>query len=287
MENDVNTPPVVTETGVVEAATTESETAQVATEQGVQQVADGQPAAAAAPADQTVETDKGPVPYDRFAEVNSAKTALQAENDQLKEHLKLTANQQPAQVQPQAAQPVAESLTLQVMKSMGLDPEGILTAQESAQVNDKVMGIMVQQISSQNQSQAFIASKTDFAQVVGQKDPASGQFIYAPPLARVLNANPGLIAALQGAGEGANALAYQLGANDPTYQAQVAQAAIPAPLRAAETAEAVVKAANSMTSVSAAGGAGVIDKAAQIRAMSNEQFIEYKNSIIAQGGIAV
>ncbi len=282
-ENDVNSAPVVTESGVVEAAPTEN-VSQVETDAGVQQTEDVTQEAAAAPAGQTEEQAKDPVPYDRFKEVNDAKNDLQGQVDQLQGHLKLVGNQQPVQ---QAEQPQQEGLTLQVMKQMGLDPEGFVSPGDMAAVNDRVIQIVSTQQNQQMQTQQFISSHADFAQVVGHADPVTKQFVYAPPLARILGANPGLIAALQNAGAGANALAYQIAINDPTYQAELAQKAKPAAQVAGETAEQAINAANSLTSVSAVGSAGVIDKGAQIRAMSDEEFKNYTDKIKRDAGVAV
>lgn len=278
-QNDVNNEPVVTASGVVEPATTENVN-QVETDTGEQSQESVSQEAAAAPAGQTEE--KGPVPYDRFKEVNDAKNDLQTQVDQLQGHLKLVGNQ-PAQTDVQPAQ--QEGLTLQVMKQLGIDPE-LATPVEMAKVNDAVLQIITTQQSQQMQEQQFIATHADFAQVVGAKDPATKQFVYAPPLARVLNQNPGLIAALQNAGAGANALAYQIAVNDPAYQTEVAQRNKPADQIAGETAEQAIKAAASLQSVSNVGNSGVIDKEEQILKMSPEQFTAYLEEVKRKGGVA-
>lgn len=279
-QNDVNSDnPVITDSGVVEPAPT-ADVSQVDAGKGEQPKGDVTPAAAAAPAGQ-VEEPKGPVPYDRFAEVNTKKNELQAQVDQLQGHLKLVGNQP----QPQAEQPAQkEGLTIQVMKQMGIDPE-YATPPEQAKVNDAVMQIMVGQITTQNQQQQFLGTHADFAQVVGTEDPVTKQFVYAPPLARVLAENPSLITALQNAGAGANALAYQIAVKDPTYQQQLAEQAKPAQQIAGESAEQAIKAAASLQSVSSVGApSGVIDKGAQFRAMTNEQIAKHGEQVIQQGG---
>lgn len=282
-QNDVNITEVVTQSGVVEAAApTEDVTSPVVQDTGVQQVADGSAAPAAAPAGQT---EDQAVPYDRFKEVNDAKTALQLQVDQLQGHLRLVGNQQvapPVQGQSPAQQ---EGLTLQVMKQMGLDPEGYVSPAEQAQVSDQVMKITVGQITQQIQEQNFVAAHTDFAAVVGSKDPLTGQFVTAPPLARVLSQNPQLMTALQG--PGAYALAYQLAANDPTYQAELAQRAKLPPQVAGEAAELAIKASEGLTSVSAVGTSATIDKAAAYTTMSDEEIRAKRDEVIRQGGIAV
>lgn len=278
-QNDVNSEnPVVTGSGVVEAAPT-TDVSQVVAGEGVQPKGDVTPEVAAAPAGQVEE--KGPVPYDRFAEVNTKNKDLQQENDQLKGHLNLVGNQP----QPQAEKPAQqEGLTLQVMKQMNIDPE-FATPIEMAKVTDAVMQIMVSQVTTQNQQQQFLGAHADFAQVVGAEDPVTKQFVYAPPLARVLTANPSLITALQNAGAGATALAYEIAVNDPAYQQQLAEQAKPAQQIAGEAAEQAITAAAGLQSVSSVGAAsGVIDKGAQFAAMTNEQIAEHGQKVIQQGG---
>lgn len=285
MENDVNSTEVVTPSGVVEAVAPTENVSPVVPDTGVQQVADGSAAPAAAPAGQTEEQAIGPVAYDRFKEVNDAKNVLQSEVEQLRGHLRLVGNQQPAQAaqgQPPAQQ---EGLTLQVMKQIGIDPEGFITPAEQAQVSDMVMALTTQQITSQIQEQQFVAAHSDFAAVVGSKDPLTGQFVTAPPLARVLNANPALMTALQG--PGAYALAWQLAVNDPTYQAELAQQAKLPPQVAGEAAEQAIKAVEGLTSVSAVGQGATIDKGAQIAAMSDEEIKAKVAEVIKGGGIAM
>lgn len=285
--NDVNNNPVVTDSGVVEAPPTEqTDVSQVTTDKGEQSKADGQQEAAAAPAVQTEEHD--PVPYSRFKEVTDAKNAAQEENDQLRNHLNAVGgqNQNIDQNQLQTGQQPTqqEGVTLQVMKSMGIDPD-LATPVEMAQVNDKVMSLMVQGIQQQNQNQNFIATHADFAQVVGQSDPKTGQFIYAPPLARVLQKEPQLLSALQG--PGGNALAYRLAVNDPAYQAELAELAKTKDQVTGENVEKVINQAQGLASVSVAGTSGVIDKGAQMRAMTDEQITAHGDQIIQQGGVAM
>ena len=281
MENDVNNASVVTESGVVEAAPTEqTDVSQVTTGTGEQQVAVETVAPAAAPAGQT---EKEPVPYDRFAEVNTEKNDLKAQVEQLQAHVKLVGNQQPVQ---QTEQPAQEGLTMQVMKQLGVDPE-YATPAEMAKVNDAVMQIMVNQVTNQNQNQQFISGHTDFEAVVGKTDQSTGQFIYAPPLARVLSEDPTLIATLKSAGAGANALAYRLAVTDKTYQAELTEAAKDPNIVAGEAAEVAIKAVTGLTSVSAVGTGGVIDKAAQMAGMSDAEHQAHTDAVKRNGGVAI
>ena len=285
MAKDVNTEAVVTPTGVVEQPATAPDTSvgQVATDDGVQPTGDVTPEAAAAPAGQQAEQAKDPVPYDRFKTVNDEKNELAAQNQQLQEHLELLGKQPTT---PQAEVKAPPSLTLEVMKQMGMDPDGVATNAEMAQVTDTVARIMAQQNSSQNNAQNFIVSNPDFAEVVGAND-ASGNFIAAPPLLRAFQKDPQLAADLRAAGTGSNRLAYKIAVADPIYQQQLADKAKTAPVVAGEVAEQAIKAAATMTSVSAVGSTGAIDKGAQFAAMTDEQIKVHGEEIMRKGGVAV
>jgi hypothetical protein len=278
--NDVNIAPVVTESGVVEAAPTIVE-GQVTTDTGEQTTGDVTQQAAAAPAEQQVE-QKGPVPYDRFSAVNTQKNTLADENARLQEHIELLSKQQPPQ-QPVQQQQAQQGLTLQVMEQMGIDKD-YATPEQMAQVIDRVSEIRTNQTTQENQTNQFMTAHPDFALVVGTNHPQTGQFVAAPPLLRAMQQNPQLVTDLQNAGAGAKRLAYSIAINDPTYQQQLAEAAKPVPQVQAESAEAAINNANSMTSISAVGTGAALDKVAQIRAMSDEEFEAHKQAIIQQGG---
>lgn len=284
VQTDVNTNQAVTDSGVVQApqpATEQNTDVSQVTAGNVEQAeGDVTQQAAAATAEQQV--DKGPVPYDRFSAVNTEKNTLADENAQLREHIALLGNQQPVQQAQQVQQPQQpESLTLQVMKQMGIDQE-YATPVEMAQVIDKVSEIRSSMVTQQNQQQNFMSAHADYSQVVGVTN-QQGQFVAAPPLLRAFQADPNLQAALLAAGQGANLLAYKIAVNDPAYQQQLVAAT---PQGQAVAAETVVNNAQKLTSISALGNNGVIDKGAQLAAMSDEQFQEHKKSIIGQGGVS-
>jgi hypothetical protein len=165
---------------------------------------------------------------------------------------------------------------------MGLDPESIATNAEMAQVYDTVSQIRASSMTSQNNQQQFMASHADYAQVVGVTN-QQGQFVAAPPLLRALQADPQLQSALNAAGTGANLLAYKIAINDPTYQTQLAAAT---PQGQAVVVETVVQNAQAMTSISAVGSGGIIDKSAEIAGETDAQFQARKNAIIGQGGVS-
>lgn len=274
-QTDVNTEQPVAASGVVEAAApTEGVNQEAAPDKSVQtQEAGVQQSEASAQGTEQVladgtQADK-PVEYNRFKEVNDAKKAAEERIGQLEQYVRL---QQANPPQQQAQQQQPQSVTLQVMKELDIDPEDIMTGQQQAQVNDEVTRRTAAVTQSQFQVQSFIASKPDFAQVVGIVDPLTGQFIYAQPMLRVFQTNPGIMQALQSAGAGGFQLAYKIASQDPTYMAEVAKATANPVVAASEKANQVIQNANSMTSVSAVAGAGTLDRKAAILALSDEEF---------------
>ncbi len=282
---DVNNEQVVAGSGVVEAvATTESVISEVAPDTGEQKQEGVPQADATAPVEKTEEQA---VPYDRFKTVNDEKNDLKAQVEQLQGHLSLVGNKQIAEQPTNNTTAEQDGLTLKVMKQFGLDPEGYVSNADMAKVTDTVLKLVTEQTAQQMQQQQFIVSHPDFDKVVGHNDPETGKFIYAPPLVNVLKQSPQLRVALQNAGAGANALAYQLAVNDPAYQVQLAQSSKPASEITNEAAENAIKTAASMTSLSAAGSGGVIDKSAQILAMTDEQIKAHGEEVMRKGGVAI
>ena len=221
------------------------------------------------------------VDFSYTEEVNDEKKASEARVAQLEQHVQTMQAQQQQAPPPATQQP--ESLTLTVMKELGLDPEDILTGADQARVNDAVLSRMRASSQSENVVNNFVSSKPDYAQVVGHTDPITGQFVTAAPLQRIIANNPSITAALQSAGPSASILAYELASKDPQYMAEVAKAAVPPVVAASEQAAAVIQNANTMASISAVAGQGAIDKAAAIRAMSDEEFEKHKQTVMNQG----
>lgn len=281
MDNDVNKNQVVTGSGVVEAATTKDVSQKTVSDKSVN-ASDGsvsQKGDASAQGTKEVLNDgtqiNKPVAYDRFKEVNEASKAKDATIAQLQQ---MVVQQQ--QGETKVKQPEQQSLTLQVMKEMNIDPESILTGAEQAQVNDEVILRINNANQSQMQAQNFVASKPDFVKVVGTLDPVTGQYNFASPMKRALEEDPSLIHALRGAGSGAGMLAYKIASKDPKYVEEVAKAKADAVQKNSEEAAQVIQQADNLTSVSAVSGTGTIDKAAAIRAMSDQEFAAYKDKIM-------
>ena len=288
VQEGVNTEQSAAASGVVEnTAATESVSQEVAPDTSVQTDTAQQDSSQVAQGTEQVLTDgteaDKPVPYERFKEVNDAKNELTGRVTQLEQFIQVNAPNQ--QVQPQ--QPEQQSVTLQVMEEMGYDPENILTGKEQARVNDEVARRTTVVMQSQFQTQSFIASKPDFAKVVGVADPVTEQFKLAPPLQRVIENNPSIAQALRNAGAGANELAYAIASKDSQYLAEVAEASKDITQQASEQAAQVIQQANSMTSVSAVAGQGTLDRGAALRAMSDPEFEVYKQEIINKAGVVM
>ena len=193
--------------------------------------------------------------------------ATEVENQTLRDQMAVIAQQTP---QPQEK----TSLSQAVAKQLGIDIQ-VATAEEVCQINEGVLQIM----SGQQSEQTFINSHSDYAKVVGTTLPG-GQFQAAPPLLRQLHENPALSNALQNSPNKA-VLAYSIASKDPQYLTELADAAKSSDTKAAENAEVKINAANQQLSVSAVKeGGGTLDKAAEIRAMSDEEFAEHNRKIM-------
>lgn len=197
--------------------------------------------------------------------------AIEAENQTLRDQMALV-NAQPATTQPEKQ----TSLSQAVAKQLGIDLE-LATPEEICQINEGVLQVM----SGQQSEQAFVNSHPDYAEVVGVTGPG-GQFQYAPPLLRQLKENPVLQNALNNSPNKA-VLAYSIASKDPQYLAEQVEKAKSDDTKAAEKAEAKIKAANTQLSISnAKGGGGNLDQAAATAAMSDEEFRAHNEKIMAK-----
>lgn len=205
---------------------------------------------------------------DQDAKLNAAITMANTEKEK-RQTAEAEAQSAKDQVAVLAAAPKPDvagsqkSLYVQIAERRGIDPE-----YPTPQENGLIMEDMMQMTNVQNQQTAFIAAHPDYSEVVGVSLP-NGGFDIAAPLKRVIASNPALASKLAGLDP---AIAYQLAVTDPTYQKEVADNAKPADIKAAEKAEEAIKAAAQKASVSNAGGGGTLDKAAEIAAMSDEDF---------------
>jgi len=184
----------------------------------------------------------------------------------LRDQMALTANVAQTQIAEQ------QTLYQAIAQKLGIDPE-IATPEEQGQIFDGMLQVQA----GQQSEQSFVNSHPDYAEVVGMK--MGNQFQYAPPLRRVLKANPALANARQNSPNAAM-LAYEIAKNDPQYlQEQIEKAKSPDQI-AAEKAAAKIKAANQQLSVSAATGGGQLDQAAAVAAMSDEEFEAHNQRIM-------
>ena len=199
--------------------------------------------------------------------------ATKAENQTLRDQMSIINAQQ---TQQQTQQPQKQtSLSEAVAKRLGIDMD-LATPQEICQINEGVLQIM----SGQQSEQSFIASHSDYAEVVGVTLPG-GQFQLAAPLSRQIKANPALSNALQNSPNKA-VLAYAIASQDSQYLTELKEAAKSDDTKAAEKAEAAIKAANQQLSIGAAKGGGNLDQTAALKAMSDEEFKAHNEQIMAK-----
>lgn len=258
---DVNEPQAVD--GAAAAATGQQAVSQPDTGTNDLKLADGQKVADAT------------VPYSRFEEANTAaKAAQEAAKTAQEQSVQLQA--QVNQLSQQGSVPQPTDPYSQTVRQLGLQDEPYLNAEQQGQVFNS----MFQAISVQQADNAFVESHPDYAQVVGVSD-ATGRFIPAAPLQRVLAKDPHLGQAINNSPQGRR-LAYNLAVSDSEYQKSLKVGATPEAIAAAD-AKAVVEAAARQASISAAGtGQGTLDKKTVIQNMTPEQFKAYKDKIIAK-----
>ena len=214
------------------------------------------------------------VPYSRFEEANATAKAAQEAAQNAQGHIAQLQAQ--IQAQPQGSVPQPTDPYSQTVRQLGLQDEAYLTTDQQGQVFNS----MFQAISVQQADASFVESHPDYAQVVGTSD-ATGRFIPAAPLQRVLAKDPQLGQAINNSPQGKR-LAYSIAIADSEYQESLKKGTSPEAIAAAD-AKAVVEAAARQASISAAGtGGGTLDKAAVVANMSNEEFKAYKDKIIAK-----
>jgi hypothetical protein len=178
----------------------------------------------------------------------------------------LAANQTPGQA-PQKP----TNLVSQIIEKLGY---------QDVEEQANVMNAVLQASQASAASNQFLSQHPDFAEVVGQNN-AAGQFVYAPPLQRLLNSNPQLAQALLNSPQ-AGILAYALASKDPEYVASKAESAKTDEQKQAEEAAAILAKQQGTQSISTVAGQGSLDKAAMIRAMTDEEFRVYKENLMAK-----
>jgi hypothetical protein len=274
--------------GVVEqvAATNNGVVDQNAATQSVDaSTADGQQQASqVATDDSQVTTENQAVPYVRFKAINDAKNEAEAKLKDYEAYIQgLKTAQANTGQQQQTVQQTQQSLTLQVMKEMGYDKDSILTGEEQARVTDAVLGRMQAATTAQTQLQTFMSNATDYIEVVGQQNNITGQFMFAEPMLQLMKEKPTVAACLQGLDQTRAAiLCYELAS--AFKKGKETQQAVDQQQQTIADTEQVIQQANSQQSISSvAGQTGTIDKGAQIRSMTDEQFKAYKQEIMNSG----
>lgn len=205
-------------------------------------------------------------------ETTKRQAAEQQVTDMQQQMSILTANKAPDQ-QPQ--QPT--DLVSQIIQRLGYQDEPYLSTEQQAQVMNAVL--QAGQVTAA--SNQFLAQHPDFAEVVGQNN-AAGQFVNAPPLQRAINKDKTLAQALVNGGPQAGILAYHIASKDPEYVASKAESGKSEETKQAEEAAALLAQQQGTQSISTVAGQGTLDKAAAIRAMSDDEFLVYKENLMAK-----
>jgi len=257
MENDVNNVPVITEQTDAPAQDVQG-VSQSATDTGVSQPATGVENPAGV---QQVKQEQS-VPYDRFKEVNEKAKLYEQQNSLLMQQLQIR-QQQTVQKQ--------EPVFKQVCKELGYTDD-YLTQDQIAHANEVVFEKMNEQQTLKN----YVASKPDYTSVVGSVNPLTGQLELAAPLQRQMAANPTIAAAILRSPDRA-ILAYEFASKDPDYQRSLQQTTV---TKAAQQAAQSLQ--TRQMSISSVSGQGTLDKAAQIRSMSDDEFEKYKQEIMSR-----
>ena len=215
-------------------------------------------------------------------EAEGLKAAAQAErtkrqeaetkNAQLQQQMQImSANQgqQQAATQPQT------SMFMQAAKQLGYDPD-YLSPEETGHVMDTLLQYMAQG----QQDVVFNASHPDFDEVVGKV--VNGTFQESPHLQKVFETNPGLRQAFHSTGltPSTKLIAYQMVKNDPTYQTTVKEAGMTDEQKKAAEADAKIKAANTVGSISNVQGSGNLDRGANLAGMTDEEFQKEKEKVM-------
>ncbi len=219
-------------------------------------------------------------------EITGLKAAAQAERTKRQEvETQLAQTKQQIQIlsanAPQGQQQVAQqptSMFMQAAKQLGYDPE-YLTPVETGHVMDTLLQYVVQH----QQDAAFTTSHTDFDEIVGKV--VNGIFQESPHLQKVFDTNPGLRQAFLNAGltPSTKLIAYQMVKNSPGYQATLKEAGMTEEQKKVLEAEAAIKAANSVASISSVQGGGNLDRAAQLSGMNEAEFKVELDKKMAEG----
>jgi len=227
---------------------------------------------------------KGPIPYDRFEEVNQQAKAAKDRAAALESQLMQTQGLLAQLARAQQPRPGVPSVPVdpfdQISDADLYDPAKMRSALKQAR-QDAITEAnrLVAQVQ-------FQAQYPDFEQVVGAADPMTGQFVTSEIMAEALKADPQLSVKIQRPTP--QVFAYEIAklhkqlrelraAQNPTLtQAPMPQPTIAHQIRAAQQAP---------QSISAATGRGTLDKTSHIRNMGDAEFAQYWAKVKAGGAV--
>lgn len=223
---------------------------------------------------------KGPIPYDRFEEVNKQAKEARDQVAVLQSQLMQTQGMltQFARVQqPQVNPPVPADPLSGISDSDLLDPQ---------KVRQAILRVREDAIGEANKLVAQVQFQTqypDFNQLVGYRDGMSGQFVPSEIMAEAIRQDPQLPTKIQQSGN-PQVFAYEIARLHKELRAVRAQvpppptptppAPAPNPLSPGTlTMAQQIRAAQQVPqSISAATGTGALDKTSHVQNMTNEQF---------------
>lgn len=231
--------------------------------------------------------DKGPVPYERFSEMNQkfkaesdARAQAEARAAQVEQLLTQMRWQQMQQVQTQPQQPQADPIQ-EFMKRENIGSEGIITPEDLAKTVAFVREHSRREQyehSLRTEREQWFASHPDY---VGTVVTPTGQ--YSEYLQKAIQRNPALGVSLQRTPD--PVLAYEIAmseknrakADTPSPSSGMSQPALPMPqTNAAQQIRAAQAAPQSVATVQ---GGGQMDRRTMIANMSDEEFAKYYDDV--------
>ena len=222
------------------------------------------------------EPEKGPVPYDRFYEVNEAKKQAETKQAELEATLQqyqlAMQQQQMARQQPQQPQadPVAE-----FMQREGIGKEGYVTQEDMAKVLAFAQ-TQNQRAAEQQQLNQWLASHPDYTGVCVTPTGQASEY-----LQKALQEDPMLAMRLQ---KNWDPVVAYTAAKAQEWKNKQTPTPVPTPAPPApNVVEQIRSAQRAPQSITAAAGAGTIDKVAFIKGLSDTEF-QQRKEILKRGG---
>lgn len=215
---------------------------------------------------------KGPVPYDRFDEVNKAKNAAEQERDYLQQLVNLSQANQPTQA---PAQPPQEQDPLGLS---GIADDDLVSGQQLKDVVRKAQEESRQTQQEQDrkaETRAFLSQHPDYDELVGTANLTTGQFQFSEVMQRAIKEDPSLLATLQ-TNPDRRAIAYRTATATKRIIELEKKAAGITEQQAQKETETLI----SPMSPAAVGGGGTLAQAGRVGRMSDEEYAEEEKKVM-------